>query len=281
MSLFADESSRFSLRPNSPKLSGYMLALALLLASLILPVHTASARELDVPFVPTSHDIVERMLEMAEVEPDDHLIDLGSGDGRIVISAVRDWMVRSALGIDLDPERVFEARKNAREAGVEDRAIFKQGDLFEEDFSDATVLTMYLFPEVNLRLRPIILEKMAPGTRIVSHAFNMGDWEPDQSDIVRLSRIYLWIVPAKVEGDWQLTTADGDSVNVSLSQKYQWIEGSAEVDGVTMALSDASLRGGQIRFAVGEDSYVGKVEGDTIVPMDSSEAAQKWHAQRL
>ncbi|MFA5496177.1 MAG: class I SAM-dependent methyltransferase [Porticoccaceae bacterium] len=281
MSLFVHQSRRPSPGSGAFKVSGYMFAVALLLASSILPRATVAAPDLDVPFVPTPEDVVDRMLEMAAVKPDDRVIDLGSGDGRIVISAVRDWDVRAALGIDLDPERVAEARENARQAGIDDRAVFEQGDLFEKDFSDATVLTMYLLPDVNLRLRPVVLETMAPGTRIVSHAFKMGDWEADQFDTVGTNNIYLWIVPAKVDGRWQLTTADGGRVNLSLTQKYQRFEGSAEIDGAPVALSDTRLRGEQIRFTVAGDSYIGKVEGDTIVPVEDAGAARNWHARRL
>lgn len=281
MSFFAHESSRPLLSPSRLKAAGYAFIVALLLTSLALSRNAVAEPDLDVPFVPTPYEVVERMLEMAEVKPDDRVIDLGSGDGRIVISAVRDWDVHSALGIDLDPERISEARENARQAEISDRAIFEQGDLFEKDLSEATVLTMYLLPGVNLRLRPVVLETMAPGTRIVSHAFNMGDWEADQFDTVGTSNVYLWIIPAKVDGRWQLTTTDGHEVNLSLTQKYQRVEGSAEIDGATVALSDARIRGEQIHFTVGNESYIGKVEGDAIVPVEDAGAAQDWHARRI
>ena len=260
--------------------SGRTLAVALLFFHLAFTGNAVALPRLDVPYVPTPPDVVDRMLEMAEVQPDDRLIDLGSGDGRIVIAAVRDWGVSDALGIDLDAERVAEAEENARQAGVEDRAIFEQGDLFEKNFSDATVLTMYLLSSVNYRLKPVILDTMAPGTRIVSHAFDMEDWEPDQFDIVGGSSVYLWIVPAKVAGNWQLTAADGSELTLVLEQINQRIEGTV-IDGErNVPLGEASLRGDEIRFSVGPEHYVGKVDGDSIVPQEDS-ASQDWHARRI
>ncbi|SDB01887.1 Methyltransferase domain-containing protein [Desulfonatronum thiosulfatophilum] len=236
--------------------------------------------QLSVIYVPTPERLVHRMLEMAEVREDDYVIDLGSGDGRIVVAAVRDFNARAAHGIDLDPQRVAEGRENARRAGVEDRATFEEGDLFEMDFSEATVLTMYLLQTLNLRLRPVILETMRPGTRVVSHAFNMGDWEPDQHEVVDGRNAYLWIVPAQVQGRWQLSTADGREVTLSLTQSYQNISGHAVVEGASMDLNDVNLRGDEIRFVIGSDNYVGRVEGDTMVPVQTSGAAQGWNARR-
>lgn len=256
-------------------------ALLLLLASVSSGGQAREVLTLDVPYVPTPYEVVERMLEMAALKPDDHLIDLGSGDGRIVIAAVRDWNVRSALGIDLDPARVAEAKANARMAGISDRATFVQGDLFQKSISDATVLTLYLYPEVNLRLRPVVLGAMEPGTRVVSHAFDMGDWEADQRVTVGVSRIYLWIVPAHVAGQWLLTTADGTRVELSFTQKYQRIQGSARMNGVAVALQDASLRGDRVHFTVSGERYMGRIEGNRIVPTEDSGATRGWHAQRI
>lgn len=265
------------------------LAAVLLFAAAVLAfgdgqgiVRSAGAQSppLDVHYVPTPHEVVQRMLEMVEVQPDDYVVDLGSGDGRIVIAAVRDWNVRRALGIDLDPERVAEARENAREAGVADRAVFEEGNIFEKDFSDATVLTMYLLGSLNRRLKPIILERMAPGTRIVSHAFDMGDWEADEHDSLDGRLVYMWIVPARVEGRWQLRTASGSEMSVSLEQTFQKIEGRAVRGGATRALTDATLRGDEIAFSIGADRYVGKVEGDTIVPLQRPGTVQGWQARR-
>ncbi|WP_235906820.1 SAM-dependent methyltransferase [Pseudomonas saliphila] len=259
---------------------GRFASMTFALSLLIFASSLTAAPRLDVPYVPTPPDVVHRMLEMADVQPDDHLIDLGSGDGRIVIAAVRDFGVQDARGIDLDPERVAKARANAEREGVTDRTTFEQGNLFEKDLSDATVLSMYLLSTVNARLRPVILETMAPGTRIVSHSFDMGPWEPDEFDTVNGARIYLWIVPAQVGGRWQLTMADGEQATLMLQQNYQQLHASADRDGSDIAVTDASLKGDEIRFAIGLDQYVGKVEDDRIVAADGSDA-EGWHAERL
>jgi SAM-dependent methyltransferase len=180
-----------------------LLPAAPALAALIAP-DEAIAREngepvLDVPFVPTPMPVVEAMLEMARVGRDDVVYDLGCGDGRIVIRAAQRFGARG-VGVDLDPRRIAEARAAARKAGpaVEQRVRFEVGDVFEFDFSAATVVTMYLLPSVNLKLRPRILRELAPGTRVVSHDFDMGDWTPQERRTVGNSTVFLWTVPAVV-----------------------------------------------------------------------------------
>jgi len=169
-------------------------ALVVIAAGLVL--QAAQAREpLDVPFVPTPEAVVDRMLEMAKVGPQDVVYDLGSGDGRIVIAAAQKHGARG-VGIDLSPERIREARENARAAGVADRIEFRQEDLFKADIREATVVTLYLLTTVNLQLKPRLLAELKPGTRIVSHAFAMGDWEPLATDTVEGRRIFYWEVPA-------------------------------------------------------------------------------------
>lgn len=150
----------------------------------------------DVPYVPTRQNVVDAMLELAKVTKDDVLYDLGCGDGRIVITAAKEYGA-TGTGIDINPERIQEANQNARDAGVNGKVRFIEGDLFEEDFSPATVVTLYLLPSVNQKLRPKLLDQLKPGTRIVSHAFDMGDWEPDQTVEVDGSKLYLWIIPEK------------------------------------------------------------------------------------
>jgi SAM-dependent methyltransferase len=157
----------------------------------------------DVVFVPTPQAAVNKMLELAGAGPDDVVYDLGSGDGRIVITAARDFGVRKAVGVDINPTLVERSNKNAQEAGVADRVKFVEGSFFEFDFSEATVLTMYLLPSLNIRLRPQILE-LEPGTRVVSHAFDMMEWHEDDYARVEDMDVYLWIVPARIEGAWQL-----------------------------------------------------------------------------
>jgi SAM-dependent methyltransferase len=254
-----------------------LVALGQIIGEGMVRTARAATPPLDVPYVPTPDDVVHRMLEMAETQPGDYVIDLGSGDGRIVVAALRDWNVRAALGVDLNPQRIAEARENARKAGVFDRATFVQGDLFEMDFSEASVLTMYLLPAVNLRLRPVILEKMRPGTRVVSHAFTMGDWEPDQRDAVEGSNIFLWVVPAQVAGRWSLVSKDGKAVSLLLNQSYQQISGSAMADTNTTPLTETLLRGADISFSIGSDRYEGTVRGNRIVPRDGS---ADWHVRR-
>ncbi len=169
-----------------------LLFLFTLVCSLFVPL--ALAR--DVPFVPTPAKVVERMLEIAKVGPNDVVYDLGSGDGRIVIVAARKHGARG-VGIDIDPERIRQARANARSAGVSSRVEFREGDLFKADLSGATVVTLYLLSSVNLQLRPKLLSELRPGTRIVSHAFDMGDWKPLRIEKIGTSTVYYWVVPER------------------------------------------------------------------------------------
>jgi len=182
-------------------------ALSLLLAAAVaVGVHAqppAPQKTPDVPFVPTGEKIVTKMLEMAKVTNTDHLIDLGSGDGRIVITAAKRYGARG-VGVEIDPALVHDARENARAEGVADRATFVQGDIFEANIRDATVITMYLLPDVNMRLRPKLLNDLKPGTRIVSHNYDLGDWKPAQTATVTVGStqhiVYFWVVPPRAAG---------------------------------------------------------------------------------
>lgn len=165
-----------------------------------LPVD--STVETDVPYVATPQEVVNRMLEMAEVFVDDVVYDLGSGDGRIVITAAQRYRARG-VGIEIDPMRVWAAREKAKEAGVSDRVEFRREDLFEADISDATVVTMYLLPDVNRKLRPKLFEQLDPGTRVVSHNFDLGNWEPDSTEKVGASTVYLWTIPEQIPDSLQ------------------------------------------------------------------------------
>lgn len=151
----------------------------------------------EVPYVPTPEEVVDAMLKLADVKKDDIVYDLGSGDGRLVITAVKKFGARRGVGVDIDPERVRESNENAQKAGVTDRVKFLEQDLFETDIKEATVVTLYLLPDVNLRLRPKLLSDLKPGTRVVSHSFDMGDWKPDKTENVGGRNIYYWVVPAK------------------------------------------------------------------------------------
>lgn len=201
---------------------------------------TADAR--DVPYVPTPPEAVKKMLELADVQPDDLLYDLGSGDGRIVIAAIRDFGVKRAIGIDIDPQRIRESWQNAQNAGVADQADFRRGNIFEEDFSDADVITMYLLSRVNRDLRPRLLNELRPGTRLVSHQFTMGDWEPDAEATAANRSLYFWVVPAKVAGEWQVK-AGADDLRLSLRQDYQMVSGDMTAFGQSTPIAAGRLNG--------------------------------------
>ena len=182
---------------------GLLLGAAVLTAGLAvgtsvptLAQQTVDERRPDVIYVPTPHEVVDAMLAMAQVKQGDVLYDLGSGDGRIPIAAARKFGVR-AVGIDIDPQRIAEARANAATAKVEDKVTFRQEDLFKTDFKEASVVTLYLLDSLNEKLRPRLLAELKPGTRIVSHAFRMGDWEPEKTEVVNGSTIYFWTIPAR------------------------------------------------------------------------------------
>jgi precorrin-6B methylase 2 len=226
--------------------------------------------ELDVPYVPTPQELVDRMLKLANVGPDDIHYDLGSGDGRIVVTAARDMKVKKGVGVDLDPVRIAEANENAKKAGVTDRVTFKQADLFQMDFSEASVMTMYLLPEVNLKLRPKILDEMKPGSRIVTHAFTMGDWQPDKHEVVDSRNIYLFIVPAKVAGTWTWQVGN-ETYKVDLKQQYQMASGNLTLpNGKQVPIESPVLAGANITFAATVPGaaaplrFSGKVSGNSI-----------------
>ncbi|MCX6552105.1 MAG: methyltransferase domain-containing protein [Acidobacteria bacterium] len=219
----------------------------------------------DVVWCPTPPALVEAMLEKASVGPGDLLFDLGSGDGRIVIAAARRGA--RAIGIEYTPDLVTLSRHLAEEAGLDESTSFLQADLFEADFSRATVLTMYLMTDLNLRLRPKIL-RMRPGTRVVSNSFRMNDWEPDWVVTADSRTAYGWIVPARVAGTWTWHEEAGDA-QLTLGQRFQRISGTLRVGGRKLALRRAMLTGDQLDFTVGSGAssavvYSGRVDGPTI-----------------
>jgi len=229
---------------------------------------------LDVIYVPTPHEVVKRMLELAKVSPDDIHYDLGSGDGRIVIAAVKDFKAKKGVGIDLDPQRIKEAQENLAKAGVGDRVTFLNKNIFETDFSEANVVSLYLLSTLNLKLRPTILE-MKPGTRIVTQSFSMAEWDPDHKEHVEFDSngykgtrtVYLYIVPAKVEGKWAMN-AGSQEIALDLKQQFQRLSGTAFIGGKPADLKDGRLNGAAIEFTVEVDGkpvkYEGKVDGNTI-----------------
>jgi precorrin-6B methylase 2 len=211
----------------------------------------------DVVWVPTPQVLVDKMLDMAKITPQDLVIDLGSGDGRTVITAAKRGA--KAMGIEYNPDMVELSQRNAKAAGVTDKATFVKADLFETDFSKANVVTMFLLPSINIKLRPKILD-MKPGTRIVTNSFNMEDWEADQTETVggdctSWCTAMLWIVPAKVQGSWAMPQGE-----LKLTQNFQKVTGSLGAQ----AISEGRLHGEELTFKVGTTTYTGKVNGTTI-----------------
>jgi precorrin-6B methylase 2 len=224
----------------------------------------------DVVWVPTPQALVDKMLDLAKVTANDYVIDLGSGDGRTVITAARRGA--RAHGIEYNPEMVTLAKRNAAQAGVNERATFAEADLFASDFSKAQVVTMFLLPSINMKLRPTILN-MRPGTRVVSNSFTMEDWQSDVTETIQdctaWCTAHLWIVPAKVEGTWTLPQGA-----LTLKQSFQNVSGSL---GST-SISDGKLSGEEITFKVGNAVYTGRVQGDTM--SGTTSAGAKWSATK-
>jgi hypothetical protein len=242
----------------------------------------------DVIWVPTPQALVDRMLQMAKTTSNDYVVDLGSGDGRTVITAAKKYGIR-ALGIEYNADMVELSKRNAEKEGVADRAQFVNGDIFQTDFSKATVLTLYLLPNLNLKLRPTILN-MKPGTRVVSHAFSMDDWQPDQIENAEGRTAYLWIVPAKVEGTWRW--GGSHNYELILQQHFQQVEGLVKADNKVAQFRNAKLQGDRISFSVTEYSgmgnvqrdFTGRVNGDTmqgIVKRSDAGGEEKWTAKRI
>lgn len=201
----------------------------------------------DVIWVPTNDELVNKMLETAKVTDKDIVYDLGAGDGKIPIAAARIFGAR-AIGIEYNADMAALARRNAQRAGVANKVKIIHGDIFKENFSEATVVTLYLLPDLNLKLRPTIL-KMKPGTRVVSHAFNMGDWEPDQKIESARAHAYYWVVPANVAGQWAIEGLEGQGpVTLQLTQRYQQIGGNISVGKTSQPILGATLSGDKLSF---------------------------------
>jgi len=260
------------------------LALAALLALPVSALAQGADKDLDTPYVPTPEIVVNRMLKLADVRAGETVIDLGSGDGRLVITAALKYGARG-FGVDIDPRLVERSNEAARRAGVADRVKFLRQDLFQTDFRAADVLTLYLLPDVNMALRPKILADLRPGTRVVSHDFGMQEWSPDAQETVpapdktvgfrKESAVYLWVVPARVEGDWSLEIVSRDrvrTVSLALRQEFQMVSGSVKVRArESVPVSDGRLRGDELRLALpggvlGDEPVllVGRVAGDSV-----------------
>jgi hypothetical protein len=211
----------------------------------------------DVIWVPTPDDVVDRMLRMAQTTAGDFVVDLGSGDGKIVIAAAKKFGARS-LGVEFNPDMVKLSQRNADAAGVAQRATFRQADIFATDYSQATVVTLYLLPSLNLKLRPQLLS-MRPGTRVVSHSFDMDDWQADEISVVEGKRAHLWIVPASVQGGWTsevMVAGSPRRYDLNFDQRYQTIRGTVSLGTVLAGLREAYLRGPQISFSYVDDQGV-------------------------
>jgi len=228
----------------------------------------------DVIWVPTPQGLIDKMLDMAKVTAADYVIDLGSGDGRTVIAAAKRGA--RAMGIEYNPDMVDLSNRNAEKAGVTDKAKFIKADIFETDFSQATVVTMYLLPNLNLKLRPKLLA-MKPGTRVVSHAFTMDDWQPDQTENFDGRNAYMWIVPAKVEGIWQLAQGGGE---LTLAQNFQVVIGTLKTGGNTVMISNGKMRGDQFSFSAGGSDYVGRLNGNALEGTVKGSNSGAWSATR-
>jgi len=279
--------------------------LACIAAALACPcaaIAQGQERDLDTPYVPTPQAVVDRMLDMAQVKASDMVIDLGSGDGRIMITAAKRHGARG-FGVEIDPRLVKRSNEEAKRVGVAERVKFLQQDLFSTDFHEAAVLTLYLLPDVNIALRPKILAELKPGTRVVSHDYGMGEWRPDAQETVpapdktvgtrKESMVYLWIVPARIEGEWIFELSSGGKARrtrLVLQQRYQFVSGAVELTGQgDVQISDGRLRGNEVRLVLppgaldrGPVELVGRVTGDSLngtVRRGEREVAN-WSARR-
>jgi hypothetical protein len=231
----------------------------------------------DVVWVPTPRPLVDKMLDMAKVTPRDYLIDLGSGDGRIVIAAAKRGV--RAHGIEYNPDMVALSERNAAKEGVSDKATFEEADIFQSDFSQATVITMFLLPNLNIKLRPIILG-LKPGTRIVSNTFDMGEWAADETATISegcesFCTAYFWIVPAKVGGTWKLRKEE-----LTIEQNFQMIMGTLKSGNRSLPV-EGKIAGDRIRFNADGKVYVGRVNGDSMDGEFIGRIGGKWKASRI
>lgn len=256
---------------------------------------TQPTRTPDVQFVPTPMPVVDTMLGVARVTKDDRLYDLGSGDGRIVITAAKRYGTRG-IGIDIDPQRITESRRNADTAGVTQLVEFRQADLFETDLRDATVVTLYLLPQLNVKLRPKLFAELRPGTRVVSHAFDMGDWPADSVIFVGGRTVYFWVMPSNVHGTWTVTAPAGGAdrtYELRLEQKYQRVTGSATSGGRAVSVEGARVVGDSVMFTLIGDGatrpeeqrmrFVGRLNADAMTGAVTGAAAGnavQWRATR-
>ncbi len=246
-------------------LRGVGYCLALILAGLCVSVYAEpQPTQLDVEYVPTPHEVVAEMLRLVEVKKTDVVYDLGCGDGRVVITAAKRYGARG-VGVDIDPKRIEESRANARQAGVTKRVEFLQQDLFKTDIREASVVTLYLLPELNLKLRPKLLSDLRPGSRVVSHDFDMGDWHPDQVVHVQGTyehSVFYWVIPANVDGLWRVSVPAPPGERrylLRMQQRYQVVRGTVSAQGEAILITNATLTGDHLRFTVAT-----KIQGEEV-----------------
>jgi SAM-dependent methyltransferase len=267
-----------------------------LCVAIFLTAACVQLRHPDIFYQPTPQEVVEEMLNRAGVTKDDMVYDLGCGDGRFVITAAKKFGARG-VGIDIDPDRIKESNENAHKAGVTSLVKFLEGDFFQADISEATVITLFLFPDVNLKLRPKLLRELRPGTRIVSHGYDMGEWECDDSDRVGNKTFYYWVIPGNVGGKWHLNLlsfAGEPTYTLQLAQKFQVVKGKMNIQGKDLRIADPRLTGDKLSFVVrnknlGQEAVMqfrGHVNGDTLtgtVEVSAGFLAGKhdWMARRI
>jgi hypothetical protein len=275
-------------------------ALTGLLASFVLSAAPAFAADIERsggPYVPTPQVVVDQMLRMANVAESDFVVDLGSGDGIIVLTAAKQFKA-SGMGVDIDPELVKSSNDSARKLGVADRVRFLQQDVFKADLSQASVLTLYLLPAMMLNLRPKIFNELKPGVRVVSHDYHLGDWQPDDQisfevpekeavNGVPKATISLWYVPAKVAGKWEVKVSGGETYEFTLRQRFQNLEGSVAVGGKPVRPRQLTLRGSEFSFALpdgkGMARFSGRVKDDAMdgrVELPGAKVPARWSAVR-
>ncbi len=280
--------SSFNLIADNQKIIAGKLAIFLCSAfiQVLFNTQATEAQSLDVAYVPTPYHIVEQMIDVANAGPGDYLIDLGSGDGRIVIAAAK----RGAYGhgVDLDQKRIKEAVENAKKAGVSDRVIFIEENLYETDFSMATVITMYLFPDINIKLRPVLLEKLRPGTRVVSHDFSMDEWKADKQITLGNHKIYMWVIPAKVNGNWMWRVGNKNFI-MTVRQDFQKIDVTLKSKNISLPVNNIYFSGDIISFSAFNPVnglrylYNGRVNGNNIsgiiqIRNLGNTSVEKWEA---
>ena len=272
--------------------------IGLLFVSLIL-LFTEAIGQYDVEYEPSSHDVVALMLNIANVTGEDIVYDLGCGDGRIVITATKQYGAQG-VGIDIDPIRISEGNNNAKKEGVTGKVRFIEQDLFEADIGEATVVTFFLLPSVNLRLRPKLFRDLEPGTRIVSHEHYMGAWEPDLIEKVvadgRSHTVYLWILPANVSGTWdwtESTEAGKRSYNLHIEQEFQEVNGILSSNGANVSISEMTIEGDKLRIAIEEETGIDTmirtldgtsdgnvIKGTVVSKTETGVIKNRWRAKR-